>query len=67
LIEIIERLRIQFGIFDADAEGIFDEERQIHQAEGVDQSAGDEGFIRGDDLARLLEDFLGNELCDGGR
>jgi hypothetical protein len=65
LIEIIERLRIQFSIFDADAKvSSMKSARSIRLNESISPLEM-RASSAGDNLIRLLENFLGNEFCDG--
>jgi hypothetical protein len=63
--EGVECFGVEFGVFDSDAEGVFDEEGEIHEAEGINQSAGNERFVRREVAVGLSEDFFGDEFLEG--
>ena len=67
LLEGIEGAGVQLGVVDADAEVVFDEKAQVDQAEGIDQAAGDDRFVRANDALGLFENItgdIGSEFVD---
>jgi hypothetical protein len=43
---------------------IFDEKGQVHQTEGVNEPARDDGFIHAQAAPWILQNLITNERCD---
>ncbi len=56
----------QFGVIQVNAELVLNVNRQVNQAEGIDQPAGQQRLVGAQDFVGLLENFGGDVRGEGG-
>jgi hypothetical protein len=62
--EGVEGLGVQLRIVNVGAKGIFNVKRKVDQAEGIDESTGEEGLIGSEHSVGLLDDIFGDMLAE---